>query len=308
MSSIQLLLVAGTHGNEINAPWIFDQWQKDLNLIDQSGLKVVAEIGNPDAREKVQRYLDRDLNRSFLRENLNSSQVNCIEIDRARELVDKYGQYGSNPCQIVIDLHSTTSSMGTSLVVYGRRPVDLALVSLIQNRLGVPIYLYEGDLSQQGFMVESWPCGFVVEIGPVPQGLLHSRIISQTFHTVKSCIEEISKYINCGASFPEKLLVHRHLKNIDFPRDSLGRPSAFIHSDLQGRDWYPIRYGHPLFTDLNGNEIRFLDQSLESEEVVPVFINEAAYVEKNIAMSLTKREVLTFDPAWKDALYRLIGS
>ena len=29
MSNSQILLVAGTHGNEINATWLFDQWSKD---------------------------------------------------------------------------------------------------------------------------------------------------------------------------------------------------------------------------------------------------------------------------------------
>ena len=34
MSIDQVLLIAGTHGNEINAPWIFDQWSKNPDLID----------------------------------------------------------------------------------------------------------------------------------------------------------------------------------------------------------------------------------------------------------------------------------
>ena len=306
MSNIQVLLVAGTHGNEINAPWIFDQWEQNPHLLDRHGLQVIPVIGNPIALEKCQRYLQRDLNRSFTPEFLNSSKFTDLEISRAKYLFELYGPKGKSSSQIVIDFHSTTSCMGTCLVIYGRRPVDLAVASLIQNRIGLPVYLYEGDSSQKGFLVEAWPCGFVVEIGPVPQGSLNSRIIKQTFLTLKICLEEISKSITGKSCFPENLIVHRHLKSIDFPRDSSGKPIAFIHGDLEGRDWQTITQEYPLFEDLKGEIVRLSDYSCQ-DEVVPVFVNEAAYTEKNIAMSLTKREVWTFDENWKDAFYELIS-
>ena len=40
---------------------------------------------------------------------------------------------------------------------------------------------------------------------------------------------------------------------------------------------------------------------------VPVFINEAAYSEKNIAMILTKKEALAFNPSWGKQLYELVS-
>ncbi|MFL0742564.1 MAG: aspartoacylase, partial [Prochlorococcus sp.] len=40
---------------------------------------------------------------------------------------------------------------------------------------------------------------------------------------------------------------------------------------------------------------------------VPVFINEAAYFEKHIAMSLTSREVWPLAREWKGALQQLVG-
>ena len=65
MSGLQVLLVAGTHGNEINASWLMDQWDQNSDLLNTKGVKVVRVIGNPAARRLCQRYLDRDLNRSF---------------------------------------------------------------------------------------------------------------------------------------------------------------------------------------------------------------------------------------------------
>ncbi len=295
MSGLNVLFVAGTHGNEVNAPWVFDQWNSHPNLIQTYGLNLSTIIGNPIAREKGKRYIDRDLNRSFSERLFLSS--NDYEVGRAKELLDLYGPNGRRPCQIVIDFHSTTSCMGCCLVVYGRRFADLALASLLQSRLGLPIYLYEGDASQQGFLVESWPCGLVIEIGPVPQGLLHHNIVRKTLTSLQFCIEEIHKAQADIINLPDKILVHRHLKSMDFPRDSLGNQRAFVHPKLQDKDWLPISYGDPLFQTFDGHDITFIEGS-DSELIIPVFINEAAYIEKGIAMSLTLKESWDFKKKW----------
>ncbi|WP_320675361.1 aspartoacylase [Prochlorococcus sp. MIT 1341] len=303
MSSLQVLLVAGTHGNEINAPWLFEQWLKRPDLIDVFGLRTVKVLGNPIACQKGKRYLDRDLNRSFSQDLLSDSQCKDIEVRRANELLHLYGKDGVNPCQLVLDCHSTTASMGTSLVVYGRRPSDLALASLIQFRLGLPIYLHEDDSSQQGFLVESWPCGLVLEIGPVAQNLLDPLIIKQTILALEVCLEEISKNLSGQETFPDQIVVHRHLGSLDLPRDSEGSPTACLHECLHGNDWRPIKKGTPLFLHSDG----FVERFSDDETVVPVFINEAAYAEKRISMSLTRKESWDIKEPWKRSLQSLLS-
>ena len=177
MMQLQVLLVAGTHGNEINGIWLFDEWKKSSFLINTHGIKFFKVIGNPEAKKAGKRYIHHDLNRSFKEESFLSINSSNFEGSRANELVNLYGEAGENPCQIALDFHTTTASMGSCLVVYGRRDADLALASLIQNKLGLPIYLHESDQKQTGFLVESWPCGLVIEIGPVGQGLLNLSLI-----------------------------------------------------------------------------------------------------------------------------------
>ena len=75
MKKSDVLLVAGTHGNEINAPWLFEQWFKNPNLINTHGLGISRIIGNPAAFEAGRRYLDRDLNRSFQNDLFSSKQL-----------------------------------------------------------------------------------------------------------------------------------------------------------------------------------------------------------------------------------------
>ena len=299
---LQVLLVAGTHGNEINGIWLFDEWNKSSFLINTHGIKTFKVIGNPEAKKAGKRYIHHDLNRSFQKEPFSSINSSNLERSRAVDLVSLYGEAGENPCQIALDFHTTTASMGSCLVVYGRRDADLALASLIQNQLGLPIYLHESDQKQTGFLVESWPCGLVVEIGPIGQGLLNSRIISQTKLILETLMEQMHQVENLNFYFPEKLIIHRHIKSIDFPRDEEGNINCFVHPSRQGMDWYPIHKDDYLFCKLNGESIKFK----EHEPYVPVFINESAYMEKNIAMSFTKKELWDFKEKWERSLIELV--
>ena len=194
MSSCGVLVVAGTHGNEVNAPWLLQQWQAKPDLIDAAGLAVQKVIGNPEALRRRCRYVDRDLNRCFLPEQLEQ-EAPGLEFQRAGELLRLHGPSGEQPCAVAIDLHSTTAAMGNSLVVYGRRPADLALAALVQGALGLPIYLHEADAQQTGFLVESWPCGLVIEVGPVPQGLLNAGALNRPVLAWKAASGPWIRYI-----------------------------------------------------------------------------------------------------------------
>ena len=299
---LQVLLVAGTHGNEINGIWLFEQWEKSPFLINTHGIKTYKVIGNPEAKKAGKRYINNDLNRSFLTESLSSINASNLEGIRANQLVKLYGISGENPCQIALDFHTTTASMGSCLVVYGRREADLALAALIQKKLGLPIYLHESDKKQTGFLVESWPCGLVVEIGPIGQGLLNSKIISQTKLILENLLEQIRQVQNLNLYFPEKLIIHRHIKSLDFPRDEEGHIDGYVHPLRQSKDWQPLKKNDELFYRLNGETI----QLEEEETYIPVFINEAAYMEKNIAMSFTRKELWNFKKEWKQSLIDLV--
>ena len=115
-------------------------------------------------------------------------------------------------------------------------------------------------------------------------------------------MEQIHQVKNLNCSFPEKLIIHRHIKSIDFPRDEKGAIDGFVHSLRQSKDWQELKRNDELFFKLNGETIRFE----EDEPYVPVFINEAAYVEKNIAMSFTKRELWDLKNEWKQSLIDLV--
>ena len=136
MALKKILIVSGTHGNEINPVWAVNQFCKQDNITDNN-IEYKFIIGNPLAFKKGVRYLDNDLNRSFdFTKNLDK---NNYEFDRANYLVKNFGINSSEPCEIAIDLHTTTANMGTSIVIYGRREKDICLAALLQNKFGLPI-------------------------------------------------------------------------------------------------------------------------------------------------------------------------
>lgn len=302
----RVLVVAGTHGNERNAPWLLEAWGQHRCRFSSHGLAIEAAVGNPDAFQASLRYLERDLNRSFDPVLLADPACRDREVQRARDLLAAHGPSGRQPSLVVFDLHSTTAAMGNSLVVYGRRPADLALAAALQGALGLPIYLHEADARQSGFLVECWPCGLVIEVGPVPQGVLTAAVVDQTALALDTALELLAGARRGSLPLPRQLVVHRHRISLDLPRRADGTPAALIHPRRQHRDWQPLEPGDPLFLAADGRTLPYLPPpGLEGRRMWPVFINEAAYGEKGIALSLTEREVWPLDPAWSPALLAL---
>ncbi len=308
MPATEVLVVAGTHGNERNAPWLLQEWQRHPAGLDGAGLALQLVLGNPGAHACNRRYLERDLNRCFDPALLADPGATGPDLDRAREILAAHGPRGRRPCAVALDLHSTTSAMGNALVVYGRRPTDLALAAALQARLGLPIYLHEADSAQTGFLVERWPCGLVIEVGPVPQGVIQAPICRQTRLALEAALALLAEARAGQLRLPPELQVHRHLGSLDLPRDAAGSPQACIHPRLQHRDWHPLEPQEPVFVDCAGRSLPLeavLPPAAESGPLVPVFINEAAYGEKGIAFSFTRRECWPVPGHWRQALEQL---
>jgi aspartoacylase len=154
--------------------------------------------------------------------------------------------------------------------------------------------------------VERWPCGLVVEVGPVPQGVINAGICRQSQLALEAALEVLAEARAGALRQPAQLVVHRHLGSLDLPRHGDGSPAAVVHPQRQHRDWWPIAAGDPLFLTAEGLTVSFHPQADQADPPVwAVFINEAAYGEKGIALSLTRREAWPVEPAWGRALTEL---
>ena len=296
MAEKKILVVSGTHGNELNPVWAVNKFK---NLIRSSPKSRLFEfiIGNPKACQEGLRYIDQDLNRSF---NVSKTELNknVYEINRSEYIIKKYGLEATNSCPIVIDLHTTTACMGTSIVMYGRREKDFCLAAILQSKFGLPIYLHEKDSKQTGFLVEAWPCGLVIEIGPVAQNHYDAAIMERFLIILDFLGDLIDNLKNKIVYLPDEIPVFVHQNSIDYPRNENLEINALIHPSRINQDWRVLNYGDPLFLNFQDEIITYTGE----EDVYPVFIGEAAYREKNIAMSFTKKEIIKCNQKWIDEL------
>jgi aspartoacylase len=143
----------------------------------------------------------------------------------------------------------------------------------------------------------------VVEVGPVPQGVLEARIVRQTRIAVEVCLEALAAVRLGVMRPPRQVVVHRHLGSCDVPRGESDQPHALVHQRLQGRDWVPLKPLDAIFQAADGTTVE--TPQIEHASI-PVFINEAAYAEKHIAFSLTQREVWAMEPQWLRQLGALL--
>uniref|UniRef100_A0A673G9G2 N-acyl-aromatic-L-amino acid amidohydrolase (carboxylate-forming) A-like n=1 Tax=Sinocyclocheilus rhinocerous TaxID=307959 RepID=A0A673G9G2_9TELE len=128
--------------------------------------------------------------------------------------------------------------------------------------------------------------GFAMEIGPQPHGVVRSVIFSAMQEGVQLMMDWICQF-NSGTLFEGGWVdVYTMVKNIDYPRDSETHViTAAVHPDLQDRDFCLLHPGDPMFLCFSGETLRYRGK----EALYPFFINEGAYYEKGVALSLARK-------------------
>ena len=156
-----VVVVGGTHGNEpagVNAIMGFHQQVQNGELQLESG-KVSLLLGNPQAYEQDQRYIDWDLNRSF-----DASDPTTIEGRRAAEIIQYLDR--NNDMAALLDLHSV--SIGNfKLCVYEKgNPESLKLTLSISD---IPLHFAYHPAHMPGALIGATGqlqiCGLIVECG-----------------------------------------------------------------------------------------------------------------------------------------------
>jgi hypothetical protein len=151
-----------------------------------------------------------------------------------------------------------------------------------------------------------------IEIGPVAHGTAKVDIYEKAKVLVLHSLDYIemhNQYINGKGEKKDqsysvlsaKLPVAERVAQINYPLDHQGQICAFVHPHVQGipelRDGSTVRHGSPIFQCLDGKPVLLdLDAHVslngekldKNEDFYPVFVNEAAYREHNIAFYLTR--------------------
>ncbi|MDR0518038.1 MAG: aspartoacylase [Fibromonadaceae bacterium] len=272
----KIAVCGGTHGNELTG----------IYLAKKHGWL----LANPAAAEKRQRYIDTDLNRCFAMSSL-SAEKKGLESIRAKELNAMLGQKGAESAHdLILDIHNTTANMGITLIL-SSKDQDLVNISacIAKEFAGVRIYLQQESREESPYLGTIAKKDVCIEAGPQAHGTLNSELFFKVEQVVFRFLELIEAWKN--GSLPKangSIELFVEMRNLDYPRDRNGNIAAMVHPALQGRDFCELRTGMPIFMGFDGNEVFW-----EGETCYPAFINEAAYYEKGIAMSLTKSSSFT---------------
>jgi succinylglutamate desuccinylase len=280
----RVAIVGGTHGNELTGIYLVKKFLQHPELLHRESLKCTPFIANPQAVARNQRYLDRDLNRCFSHEDLANLELTNYEDIRAKEIA---AQIGSNT-DLIIDLHSTTAKMGLTILPSSRHPFNFQVAAYLTTLYPDLKVVCGLQCNQTSPMLRSLsPLGCTIEVGSIAQGTIDAQLFQQTEMLVHATLDYLDR---CNQHqilpIPSSLTIYQTISSVDYPRDSSGELQAMIHPRLQFQDYAPLHPGDPMFMTFAGETIVYQGEDI----VYPIFINEAAYYEKGIAMSLTQKQ------------------
>ncbi|UXE59888.1 MAG: aspartoacylase [Woronichinia naegeliana WA131] len=277
----QPALFGGIHGNELTGLYLIKKFLKQPHLLDRNTFTALAITGNPKAIEACTRFIDKDLNRCFDIESLESVDETIYEQQRAKEIKDIIT---SNNVDFILDIHSTTSDVGLSFILINDHPFNLGLAAFIsQTKPEVRICSFFEKDQPTSFLNSLSPLGFAIEVGAIAQGVLNFSLFEKTEQLINEILSYIDRW-NLGiTSQSESVKVYQKLITVNFPINSSNELTAFIHPKIQ--NFVPIKTGDPLFISFDGEVINYTG----TQELYPYLVNEAAYYAYNLAFHLMEK-------------------
>lgn len=279
----KITIVGGTHGNEYLGPYLIRKVEQ-ARVYQDNAIEVSTLLANPEAFALGQRFIHQDLNRSFTPDVLVGTQ-NQHEYLRAREISRHFSRENLDK-HFIVDLHSTTSNMGVTLIVRNNESLNLHAAAYVQKNIPeTRILLSDMDHYKNQSLNSLSQFGIVIEIGPLPNAVVRHDL----FETTERVVDLVVKFLTLCKTreepkLPDKITAFKVRERVPYPRDSEGELTAMVHKELQDRDYRLMEADHPVFMTFQGDEIRYY-----GEPGYPVFINEAAYYREDTAFIMTDR-------------------
>lgn len=293
MSKIkQVAVVGGTHGNEFSGIYLLKKWQESPQLLARDGLEVGTVFANPKGFQENKRYIDSDLNRQFTLADLANTELSNYEQSRAKAINAQLGPKGDAKTDFIIDLHNTTSNMGPSLILLQSDDFNKKMGAYVLAKMPEAVVVFEDQVSmaEHYFLASIAAQGVIVEIGPQPQSVIRQDVLDW-METMTQTILDFVELYNQGnlPELPASYEAFNYIESLTLPLDEQGERIGMVHKNVQDSDFKPLRKGDPIFTLFDGSEITFQGDY----EAYPHFINEAAYYDNNLAMSLGQKITIT---------------
>lgn len=284
----KVAIVGGTHGNEYSGIYLLRQWQKHAESVNRPSFDTTLLMANPHAYENNTRYVDSDLNRQFLLHLLQDEGLNNTEQRLAKQINQQLGPRGQASTDLIIDLHNTTSNMGPSLILLQSDEFNLRMAGYLKMQMPEAVIVMEDDvpLEKQPYLCAIAQQGVIVEIGPQPQSVLRHDVLDWMQTMTMHLLDYVELYNTRSLpDLPDVIEAFTYTETLKLPEDEHGERLGMIHRNVQDRDFQPVQPGEPIIALFDGGEICWHGDY----EAYPHFINEAAYYDNNLAMSMAKK-------------------
>jgi len=285
-----VLILAGTHGNELSGIYIDKLIRDNLYNVQRSTFASSSKLVNLKAIECATRYIETDLNREFSREEndeITNSHEKILSQKFIAENVRRDDQ-GNN--QLLIDLHNTTSNMGATLILLSNDPFYKKMGAYVKHQMPEANILFEDEKSweEQAYLCTAAKHGVMIEVGAQAHGSLQHKTLILMQKMLSAILDYIEQYnLNILGSLKNYDAFY-FTKEVAIPIDHDGLRSAMVHPAICGKDFQVVKQGEPLLITLQGEEIT----RVYTPETYPHFINESAYCKKHIAMALADKRLV----------------
>ena len=282
----QITVVGGTHGNEWLGPVLIEKLEN--KTIPLGGfLPVSTLLANPVAFQAGVRFIDKDLNRCFTRDVISGCE-SFYEHLRAREI---YQQVGNplNKNNFIIDLHSTTSAMGLTVIVCADDKLSLKAAAYVQQHMPrVKLILSHRSPLLGGTLNSITGQGMTIEVGALPNNAIRHDLLDETENIIRLIVEYIEHDSRGDDLYlPDQVFMYQIREKVSYPQVQ-GKITGYIHKDFEGRDFQLLKKGDCIFFDLSGKVYVY-----EGKPGYSVFINEVAYYFEKVAFIMTDKVKVT---------------
>ena len=272
---MKFAILGGTHGNEPVGITVIE----NLKILTQKKYYHSFEAfhANPAAFQKKVRYVDSDLNRAFGHEPPIDGNEK-VESQKLKQMI--IGKF-----DFLIDLHTTTSNMGLTIILTHLDSNSLtAACHLKENFPELKIIVSMRAGQDCPYTTQMAPSALTVEVGPVANNVIKADLVLKSLGIVECLLDfPFNKKFNYSdfECFKTKGVLH-------YPPPKEEKPLRWmVHPDVEEKDFVEIKNGSPLFINSRHEIIKHTGES-----IYPLFINEAAYQENNIAMEYAGKTTL----------------
>lgn len=284
----KVAIVGGTHGNEFSGIYLLKKWRQNPAKIQRDSFEIQTVFANPQAFEANKRYLDCDMNRQFGLDDLNNPELANYEQSRAKAINAQLGPKGGAQSDFIIDLHNTTSNMGPSLILLKSDAFNRQMAAYVKSNMPDVVIVLEDQIEmvEHTFLCSIAEQGVIVEVGPQPQSVVRQDVLDWMEAMTGHILDFVDLYNRDEVpELPSSFEAYKYHETLKLPEDENGERIGMVHKNVQDADFKPLRNGDPIYTLFDGTEVCW-DGDYEA---YPHFINEAAYYDNNLAMSLAKK-------------------